>query len=224
MSLQSCQWREFLVKTLSLFCLFFDSERWLQSLQFGVWEEEHDGHGDDERLGARVQAGAVPARGELPGARARAVPGAAAARGPAQLGALGSQVPLRFPALGSTPVPPNYCLGGRDGTYTQPSVPHTVIWHATIKLRGSQCHFISTAFPLMKYLQSSHTATSLVFAFKAIMWKFGLWFWYIHCSWICNEQNLYLNICYKLIIWKHRTPLFFVVVTNLTLPDFKQVP
>ena len=80
--------------------------------------------------------------------------------------------------------------------------------------------FISTAFPLMKYFQCSHTATSLVFTFKTVMWKFGLCFWYIHCSWICYEQNLYLNICYKLIIWKHRTPLFFCCCYKFNITRF----
>lgn len=87
-------------------------------------------------------------------------------------------------------------------------------------LQEASATFISTAFPLMKYFQCSHTATSLVFAFKAVMWKFGLWFWYIHCSWICYEQNLYLNICYKLIIWKHRTPLFFCCCYKFNITRF----
>lgn len=115
-------------------------------------------------------------------------------------------------------------LPGRQGWYLFPT---QCLWHGDLVCHsptGSQCLFYFYSISLNKVLQSSHTATSLVFAFKAIMWKFGLWFWYIHCSWICYEQNLYLNICYKLIIRKHRTPLFFFVVTNLTLPDFKQVP
>lgn len=200
---------------------FFYSERRLQSLQFDLWEEEHDGHGDDEWLGACVQARSVPAHGELADARPRAVAGQAAARGPAQLGALGSQVSSRFYQFVS--LAPPRCHGvtkslpGRQGWYSQSSDPHTVIWHATLKASAT---FISTAFPLMKYLQSSHTATSLVFAFKAVMWKFGLWFWYTQCSWICYEQNLYLNICYKLIIWKHRTPLFFCCCYKFNITRF----
>lgn len=95
----SCQWTEFLAKAFPFFnftFFFSDSERRLQSLQFDLWEEEHDGHGDDEWLGACLQARSVPAHGELADARPRAVPGQAAARGPAQLGALGSQVSSRF--------------------------------------------------------------------------------------------------------------------------------
>lgn len=116
-------------------------------------------------------------------------------------------------------VSPDYCLQGRDDIYSQPGVSHTIIWHAT-HLQEATASFISTASPLMKYLQSSHTTTSLVFAFKPIMWKFGLWFWYIHCRWICYEQNLYLNICYKLIIWKHRTPLFFCCCYKFNITRF----
>lgn len=228
MSLQSCQWREFLVKTLSFFFLLIFWQ-WTVATVTAVWSLRRRAWWTWRWRVARCPcAGRVCSctRG-APWCESTRCPGSGCctwASSTWRTRISGTAQVSPAPALGSTPVPPNYCLGGRDGTYTQPSVPHTVIWHATIKLGGSQCHFISTAFPLMKYLQSSHTATSLVFAFKAIMWKFGLWFWYIHCSWICNEQNLYLNICYKLIIWKHRTPLFFVVVTNLTLPDFKQVP
>lgn len=101
--------------------------------------------------------------------------------------------------------------------------PMSPIWQfgmSPSNLQEANATFISTAFPLMKYFQCSHTATSLVFAFKAVMWKFGLWFWYMHCSWICYEQNLYLNICYKLIIWKHRTPLFFCCCYKFNITRF----
>lgn len=50
--------------------------------------------------------------------------------------------------------------------------PMSPIWQFGMppsNLQEANATFISTAFPLMKYFQCSHTATSLVFAFKAVM-------------------------------------------------------
>lgn len=122
------------------------------------------------------------------------------------------------------PLAPPHCHGVTKLLPPSPVSPTRWFDMLPSNLQQASATFISTGFPLMKYLPCSHTATSLVFAFKATMWKSGLWFWYIHCSWICYEQNLYLNICYKLINENTELHYFFVVVTNLTLPDFKQVP
>lgn len=109
----------------------------------------------------------------------------------------------------STPVP---CL--------KPISPMWQFLMPPSNLQEAKAISVCTAFPLMKYFQCSHTATSLAFAFKAVMWKFDLWFWYIQCSWIRYEQNLYLNICYKLIVWKHRTPLFFCCCYKFNITRF----
>lgn len=123
----------------------------------------------------------------------------------------------------STPMPCCFQLAAWKAGMILTLKPMSPIWQfgmSPSNLQEANATFISTAFPLMKYFQCSHTATSLVFAFKAVMWKFGLWFWYMHCSWICYEQNLYLNICYKLIIWKHRTPLFFCCCYKFNITRF----